>query len=138
MTDTRDHLHIVVPGLTPPSVNDYVRHTRTGIHYKTKEAKGFHDATVMFARQAESEQGELPKTRTTEYEVMLVVFLGKGDRGDIDNMNKVPIDALVKARVITSDARVIDGGYRKRRDWKNPRTEIWVREADPEEYPQWQ
>lgn len=132
---TRPHIHVVIPGLIPPSVNDYVRHPARGVHFKTAEAKAFHDATVMFARMAEADQGVLPKG--VFYEVMLVVFFGKGQRGDIDNKSKVPIDALVSARVIDTDSSVIDCDLRKRRDADNPRTEIWVREADPIDLPRW-
>jgi len=125
------HLHIVIDGLLPPSVNAYVRHTRAGAHYKTSEATAFLDAAVLFSRKAEAKQGELPKLKSTRYEVMVVVYQGKGDRGDIDNRAKLPLDALVAARVITSDAAVVDCTLRKREDRNAPRTEIWVREARP-------
>lgn len=130
------HLHIVIPGMTPPSVNMYTRHGG-GRHYKTPEAKGFLNAVVLFARSAEQGQGELPKKKDTRYEVMLVAYHGKGERGDIDNRAKIPLDGLVDAGVIPGDAAIVDLDLRKRTDWNNPRTEIWVRVADPEENPRW-
>lgn len=115
----------------------YTRHGG-GAHYKTPEAKGFLDAVCLFARAAERRQGELPKKKDTRYEVMLVVYHGKGERGDIDNRAKIPLDGLVTAGVIPSDAAIIDLDLRKRVDWENPRTEIWVREATVEmNEPKW-
>jgi len=97
----------------------------------------------MFARQAmgarEAEVGprqEHPKD--TLYEVMLVVFFGAKQKGDLDNLAKLPLDGLVKAGVIRTDAAIVDLTLRKRRDRDNPRTEIWVREATQWEHlPSW-
>jgi Holliday junction resolvase RusA-like endonuclease len=38
--------------LVPPSVNRYVRHTRSGRHYVTAEALAFKEAVGLFARGA--------------------------------------------------------------------------------------
>lgn len=104
--------------LVPPSVNHYVKHTRTGRHYVTKEAKAFKEAIVLLAPR-----NSQPAKR---YRVVLSVFLGAGARGDVDNFGKCPLDALVSAGVIHSDAAVESLTINKFRDKENPRTEITV------------
>jgi crossover junction endodeoxyribonuclease RusA len=105
--------------LVPPSVNSYVRHSR-GRHYVTREAKAFKEAVAILAR------GQT--TRGDGYWIGIAIFLGKAQRGDLDNFAKVVLDALVKAAVIDSDAKVEELTLKKARDWQNPRTEITVRE----------
>lgn len=63
---------ITVP-LIPPSVNSYVRHTRSGRHYVTKEAKAFKQAVALLARGKALE--------ADSYIVDIDITLGKGDRG---------------------------------------------------------
>jgi crossover junction endodeoxyribonuclease RusA len=104
--------------LVPPSVNHYVKHTRNGRHYVTKEAKAFKEAVVLLAPRHVK-----PAKR---YRVVLSVFLGAGARGDADNFGKCPIDALVSAGVIHSDAAVESVTINKFRDRENPRTVITV------------
>lgn len=106
--------------LTPPSVNSYVRHSR-GRHYVTAEAKAFKEAVILISRRQ--------AIRSSSYFVAIAIFLGKAERGDLDNFAKVVLDALVKAGVIDSDAKVVELQMCKARDWQNPRTEITVRAA---------
>jgi crossover junction endodeoxyribonuclease RusA len=119
-------LSITVP-LTPPTGNMYVRHTRMGRHYVTREAKAFKQAVGLLAR------GQWVDAEA--YEVEATVYLGAKQRGDVDNFGKVLLDALAEARVVRgtggvgSDARVTDLILRKRRDRKAPRTELTVREV---------
>jgi crossover junction endodeoxyribonuclease RusA len=113
-----DALTITVP-LVPPSVNHYVKHTRTGRHYVTAEGRAYKQAVAIFAR------GQ--SLRAKRYELEAVIHLGHGQRGDGDNFWKVIADGLVEAGVIHSDAAVSDWILRKRRDRNNPRTEITVR-----------
>lgn len=87
----------VVP-LVPPTVNHYVKHTRSGRHYITPAATAFKEAVALCSRGQQVEG--------SEYEVTIGIILGKGVRGDIDNFLKVSLDALVFAGVISSDARV--------------------------------
>lgn len=103
---------------TPPSVNRYVRHTRSGRHYVTSEAKAFKWAVKFAAR------GSAVKAK--KYSVAYTVYLGKGQRGDVDNFGKLILDSLVDAGVIHSDAAVMNVAARKERDWQNPRTVISV------------
>ena len=114
-------LTIVVP-LEPPSVNHYVKHTRTGRHYVTAEATAFMDAVAIFARGR--------RLKGDAYRVGFIVYQGKGSKGDVDNYGKVVMDGLAKAGVIHSDAAVNLLTIAKARDWKNPRTEITVSVID--------
>ncbi len=111
-------LTLTIP-LVPPSVNHYVRHTRKGRHYITREAKAFLAAVEIFAAGR--------KVAAKAYRVEFTVYLGKGARGDADNYAKCVLDGLAKAGVIHSDAAVAELAVGKRRDWANPRTEITVR-----------
>jgi len=117
-------LRIMVP-LVPPSVNMYVRHTRSGRHYVTAEGRSFKEAVVLLYRRA----GRLD---TRRYELEATVYLGRAQRGDGDNFWKVIADGLVEAGAIHSDAAVTDWIMHVRRDRANPRTEIIVRAAQQE------
>ena len=111
-------LTLIVP-LVPPSVNHYVKHTRSGRHYKTQEGEAFKEAIGIIAR------GRSIKAK--EYELEAHVYLGFGQKGDGDNFWKCLADGLVQAGVIHSDAAVKDWIMRVRRDRESPRTEITVR-----------
>lgn len=136
----RPHIKIVVPGV-PPSVNMYVRHTKAGKHYKSTASRGFYDSAIQLSREALNKYGELTSAcgpvDCMLYEVMIVLYYEKGERGDLDNKAKIPLDALVAAGIIGSDARVTQMTMARHRDSSDPRTEIYVREADPEGYPPW-
>lgn len=108
---------IIIP-LAPPSVNHYVKHTRSGRHYKTRRANQWDQVVRIFAR------GAVVNGKT--YEVRYVVYLGKGQRGDTDNFAKSILDSLQIAGVITSDAKVKKIVAEVGRDWTDPRTEIEV------------
>jgi crossover junction endodeoxyribonuclease RusA len=109
--------------LVPPSVNSYVRHSR-GRHYVTAEAKAFKEAVSVIAAVT----GSRLSRPTSEYSVVVFIWLGHNKRGDIDNFSKVLLDSLVYAGVIHSDAAVTELTLRKGRDAQNPRTEITVKE----------
>jgi Holliday junction resolvase RusA-like endonuclease len=112
-----DQIMFTVP-LVPVSVNHYVKHTRKGRHYVTKEAKTFKMALALFAR------GQ--KVVAKKYSVQAIVYLGKGKRGDGDNFGKVIGDSLRDAGVVHSDAAIKDWSIKVERDWERPRTEITV------------
>lgn len=105
--------------LIPPSCNHYVKHTRKGRHYVTKEAQDFKLLVAYY--------GKGHAIHAEAYSVSAAIYLGHGKRGDIDNFAKCLLDSLVSARVIHSDAAVEEITLRKRRDRKNPRTEITVK-----------
>lgn len=108
--------------LAPPSVNHYVKHTRDGRHYLTAEAHAFKQAMAVFAAGKTAIPSAL--TKNTRYRVRFCVYLGKGQRLDIDNSQKCVFDGLKDAGVIHSDAAVWDIGVSMGRDWDNPRTQI--------------
>lgn len=109
--------------MVPPSVNHYVKHTRQGRHYVSKEAGVFKQLVYLAAREC----GRFFASGT--YKVTVGIFLGKGQKGDIDNFAKVVLDSLTEAGVIHSDAAVMELWMRKHRDVVNPRTEILVTEC---------
>jgi len=84
--------------LLAPSVNHYAKHTRTGRHYVTGEARAFKDAVALYARGR--------SVRFDWYSVVVTLTLGPKQKGDIDNFGKLALDALVDAGVIHSDAKV--------------------------------
>ena len=107
-------LSFTVRFLIPPSVNRYkiagkFTDRNTGavrFGYKlSKATKAYYEAVAIFARGdsvTPLDDKDKPKAR---YEVWVDIYLGKGQRGDEDNFAKTAIDALVKARVIHSDAK---------------------------------
>lgn len=106
--------------LLPPSVNDYVRHTRSGRHYLTPEAIAFKQAVPICARQRQ--------VRHKYYAIEIFVTLGKGDRVDLDNCSKVILDGLVEGGQIHSDAAVTLLYLHKMRAEK-PNTQITIWEG---------
>lgn len=104
--------------LVAPSVNHYVKHTRSGRHYVTAEALAFKDAVALFSK-GKSIRGE-------SYYVEIMIYLAKKQKGDIDNFAKCCLDGLVDAGVIDSDSKVTYLGLFKRRDALSPRTEISI------------
>lgn len=113
-------MFITIP-LVPPSVNHYKMRTRKGVTFVSREAKAYKDAVYMIAHGKRLE--------ADAYEVEVIVYQGKGDKGDVDNYAKLVLDGLVFAEVIHSDAAVTDLILRKRRSWEDPRTEIRIRPA---------
>lgn len=129
MADNRVQREIsfTVP-LIPPDVNHYVRHTRTGKHYVTAEAKKFKTDFALLSRGHSLCNGaDWKDIVKQQYELEVAVYFGKNQRGDGDNLWKCLADAMKESGVIHSDAAVTDWIMRVRRDWKNPRTEIIAR-----------
>jgi Holliday junction resolvase RusA-like endonuclease len=110
-------MKFVIP-MEAPTGNMYVRHTRAGRHYITKEASAWFAAVFMIARGSTVEG--------KAHEVSYTVFQGAKKKGDVDNYAKTILDALVKAGVLKSDASVVSLHCHKLRDRNNPRTEITV------------
>jgi crossover junction endodeoxyribonuclease RusA len=114
-------LTLVIP-IEPPTVNSYVRHTRSGRHYKTQQAEGW-ESFVNYAVF----QGQHKEVEGKRHEVTYTVFQGKGSKGDVDNYAKCILDSLVSTGILKSDASVVALHAFKQRDRENPRTEIKVR-----------
>lgn len=112
----------------PPSVNHYVKHTRTGRHYMTGEAQAFKDALAYEVRDRH-ENGN-------RFNVTMTITLGKGEKGDIDNFPKLVLDGLAACGMFrdmkgkrVSDARVLRLEVCVN-DLDRPdrgQTEVWVR-----------
>lgn len=111
-------IQFTVP-LVPPSVNHYKMRTRKGVTFVSKEAKEF-KRQVGICAKGQSLDAEL-------YEVRLRIFLGHGQKGDLDNFFKCALDGITEAGVIRSDAAVHRIIAEKFRDKENPRTEYTVR-----------
>lgn len=77
----------------PPSVNNYVRHTRAGIHYKTPKAKLWETMVALACRRAHPVYG-------TTFEIEITIMFGKGERGDWDNFGKVVCDPIAKCGML--------------------------------------
>lgn len=105
---------------TPPSANHYVKHWRGG-HYKTDEAKTFETYVALAWREAAFVP---PKAKS--YEITMLLYLGAGQRLDIDNSPKTVLDSLVKCGALESDAKVSYLRIEKYRDRANPRTEVEI------------
>jgi len=94
----------------PPSVNHYKGARKNGGFYRKREAVAFVDAVCVISR----------KTMVTGnfYTVEIFFFLGPSKRNlssnDLDNFQKVGIDALVRAGVIKTDGRILDLNLHKR------------------------
>lgn len=104
--------------LVPPTVNHYVKHTRSGRHYVTQEATEFKKALAIFANGARLEG--------KSYSVGIGIYLAAKQKGDVDNFGKCVLDGLKDSGVIDSDAKVQSLQIAKFRDAANPRTEITV------------
>ena len=87
-----------IPGI-PPSVNHYVKHTRSGRHYKTPRAEAFSQRVALAA-------GPLRGKKINAKQVEILVTLGHKQRGDIDNFPKLVLDSLVRCGVIETDASI--------------------------------
>ena len=98
--------------LLPPSVNHYKQPRRGGGWYRAADAIAFVDAVAIITRGAGSQ-----RITGNCHEIELTFYLGPArSRGanDLDNYSKVAIDALVRAGVIKTDARVFDLHLHKR------------------------
>jgi Holliday junction resolvase RusA-like endonuclease len=129
-------VEFTVPGLIPPSVNHMklpavYRDRRTGQQRKsmrlTPETIAFYAAVGIFARGRTVAPDDLGKRKKVRYLIRANVVLGKGKRGDADNFGKCICDGLQAARVIHSDAFVVDCQITvEKNDRQNPRTELHI------------
>jgi len=117
-------VHIVIPCL-PALLNHYVRHTRSGRHYKTREALSFEEIGAVACR------GHYIAGKA--YLVTINIYQGAGAKGDIDGYAKQVLDLLANNGVLldrkgkrSTDAHVIELHMTKRRDRDNPRTEVFI------------
>jgi Holliday junction resolvase RusA-like endonuclease len=83
---------IKVDGI-PPSVNHYVRHSRSGRHYKDGSAKEFSEKLALACSASRPVHG-------MQFEVHIWISLGKRQKGDIDNFPKVVLDSISRAGML--------------------------------------
>lgn len=90
--------------LLPPSVNSCWRRQKQGGYYLTKEANAFINAVGYLAPKT-----ILHRAPGGRYEVKLLFSLQEKDflRRDLDNLQKIAIDALPKSGIIRDDRYVV-------------------------------
>jgi Holliday junction resolvase RusA-like endonuclease len=122
LTEGLKSLHLVVPAI-PPSVNHYktpFQDRRGRTHYRVSKAfKAFKWAVAIISAGRQMQDSKA-------YKVSVILFLGKGMRGDAANFEKAIGDGLEDARVFVNDSRIKRYHIEVARDWQNPRTEILV------------
>ena len=79
----------------PPSVNHYWRHTRAGKHYISDEGKWYQSQVFMRC------MAELPFTQAVG--ISVEVTMPDNRARDLDNLWKVLLDSLSKAKIIEDD-----------------------------------
>jgi crossover junction endodeoxyribonuclease RusA len=111
--------------MEPINVNNYIRHTRSGRHYKTPEAKAFEEIGAIACRGL--------SVSAKSYSVTIHIYQGEKKKGDIDNYAKQVLDLLANCGVLldhkgnrSTDAHVTELHMSKQRDKENPRTEVIV------------
>lgn len=119
MKEKPDGISFMVPAI-PPSANHYKMPRGRGRFgmYVTEEAKKFKSDVALCSKGIQ--------IRWRHYGVQIDIYLGKKQKGDLDNFSKVTLDSLVFAGVIDSDAKITDLRMTKSRDISNPRTVISV------------
>jgi len=117
-------IKILIP-MEPIGVNHYVRHTRSGRHYKTPEAKSFEEIGAIACRGF--------SVSAKAFSVTVNIYQGAGKKGDIDGYLKQTLDLLATNGVLldkkgkrTTDAHITELHATKQRDRDNPRTEVIV------------
>lgn len=86
-------LEIALP--FPPSVNHYWLHTRQGKHYISDEGKRYQSKVFMAC------MAEIPFTQAVE--ISVEVTMPDNRARDLDNLWKVLLDSLTKAKIIEDD-----------------------------------
>jgi Holliday junction resolvase RusA-like endonuclease len=82
-----ERVSFIVP-LIPPSVNHYKTRFRNGNTVVSKEAVAFKDAISLIARQR--------YVIGKKFAVDMLIVLGRGDKGDVDNFPKLVLDGLAQ------------------------------------------
>lgn len=84
-------LTFTIPML-PPGFNHYVEHPTQGVHVKSAAAKAWERDFPLFSR------GQFITGK--RFAATLRFTFGPGDRGDVDNFNKLPLDCCAKAGML--------------------------------------
>lgn len=97
--------------MLPPSVNHQTEHPWKGVHKKSPAAKAWEQQfKAMLPAEARGQYviGE-------RFAAILKFFPGPGDRGDVDNRNKLLLDCCAKAGMLRGiDGRQLSDAWFKR------------------------
>lgn len=86
----------------PPSVNSYLKHTRKGV-FRSKEANVFRgNVTAAVLRQFK----QIPPMMTGRIAVSIELTMPDRRKRDIDNTQKVLLDALQSAGIYKDDCQI--------------------------------
>jgi len=66
---------------------------------------------------------------TGDLGVIVVAYLGKRQRPDVDNLAAGPLDALEKSGIVENDRQFSMAVVIRRTDWEDPRVEVFVTES---------
>ena len=106
------------------------KNSRQILHLRDGRAILAEDSKVKTWRKQAVRQLEgqwLGKPTITEpLAVILVCHIGKRQRSDTDNLAAGPLDALEKAGVVKNDSQFSEVVVIRRKDWDNPRVEIFL------------
>jgi Holliday junction resolvase RusA-like endonuclease len=80
--------------MTPPGVNNYVKHTRSGRHYKTPQAVAWENTFATHAPNF--------AVRGKTFYLRMAIVLGKKERLDVDNGCKCALDSIANAGMLLS------------------------------------
>lgn len=106
----------------PPSANRYWRYNRGRVH-RSKEAVNYINLVATFKRGRQSTFG------SDKVQVFMRFYPPDHRKRDVDNMAKIPNDALKAAGYFDDDSQIIDCLLQKRLPSKdNPRIEVRVRQ----------
>lgn len=119
-----DSFQFSIPYL-PPSVNHYLIRGRHGYPVVTREAKKYKEDIALIAGR--NPVGVHEGSARSFYEVSVNIFLGPGQKSDIDNLSKVLLDGLKYAGLIHSDDAILNLDIKKRRDRSRPRVEVSIK-----------
>lgn len=122
------------------AVNDVYRFVITGKPRSQKNSKQIIKARgrMMLVNDAKTQRWKKDAIKQLEAQwrdrkpmdgalgVTLVAYLGKGQRGDTDNLAAGPLDALQKAKVVRNDSIFQTVFVMRRRDPENPRVDIHI------------
>lgn len=109
---------------SPPSANAYWRHDR-GVTHLSAEARAYRAEVQVCCRQQGIECLEVPV-------VLRITWYAKTEAGDLENRTKQLFDAM-EGRAFTNDRLVVEYRIRRRKDSKQPRTEVLIaRDGTPE------
>lgn len=112
-------LQITLP--YPPSVNHYLGHTRSGMMYRTAEAKAYKQTVEYILYEM--------NVKPLECELSVTIYAYRPRKaGDIDGILKVSLDAMNKLAYL-DDKQIVELHVFRGDDKHNPRLEVTIMEV---------